>query len=184
MALEADDASAPSLDESGEAGSGQQVITEQINQDDGSVSEQGNEEEGPVSEEVRAKKAPRKAKAAQSGVESLEGEGVELPEGETSESLEGEGVESLEGDELDEVEGWSLPDIAEFPATLLITNATPCKTHIVGTHVEIEAGATDEVTFETAQAYQRFTDHAVQIAELKGWQQGEGITAGVTNGED
>ena len=81
-------------------------------------------------------------------------------------------------------EGWSLPDISEFPVTLQITNATPCKTHIVGTDVEIEAGATGEVTFETAKAYQRFTAHAVQIAELRGWVHGEGITAGVSNGED
>ena len=157
MARKAADAAAPSPDKTGEAGNQQEQTAEQIAQE-------AADAQAMAEEEAKALKDAEDAKA--------------------QEAADAQAMAEEEAKAALVAEGWSLPDISEFPVTLQITNATPCKTHIVGTDVEIEAGATGEVTFETAKAYQRFTAHAVQIAELRGWVHGEGITAGVSNGED
>lgn len=75
---------------------------------------------------------------------------------------------------VDEVGDWALPDVAEFPATLSITNAQPGSAHIKGTDHTLEPGETRNITFTETQ-FGKFLLSVRQVAELKGWKAGEGI---------
>lgn len=163
MARATVNAAAPSLESVGEAGGAQEKTAEQLPQEaaDAQVKAGKAKAEQPVEDKPAAKEAED---AAEDGVAAQEAEVV------------AEGAV--------EPKDWALPVIAEFPGSLLITNATPGIFHVVGTEVEIAAGKVREVVFETEQAFKRFIRHAAQIAELRGWKDGEGIQAGVPNGED
>lgn len=202
MARKTATAAAPSPDSAGKAAGLQEPTAEQVAQAAADAQAKADAEAKALQEAQEAKaaqdakdqaeaaeKANQEAAAAQALKDAADAqvksdaEAKALKDAEDAKALaEAQAKADAKAERI--AKGWALPVVDEFPATLSITNATPSKAHIVGTEVEIEAGETELVTFETAKAYRRFTTHAVQIAELRGWKYGEGITAGVAHGED
>jgi hypothetical protein len=171
MARKAATAAAPSPDQTGGAGT-QEKTAEQIAAD-AAAAQAKADEEAKALEEAERLKAEQEAQAK---------EKEERDAADAVAAAQAKADEEAKAAPAAEV--WSLPVVEEFPATLTITNATPCKFHVVGTDVEVEAGTTDEVTFETEKSYKRFVAHMSQIAELRGWVQGEGVTAEAQHGEE
>lgn len=81
--------------------------------------------------------------------------------------------------------GFTLPLITEFPVVLTLTNAWQGRHDVAGTNETLAPGETRDVEF-TEAGYARFSRVIVQLADLHGWTDGQGllIEQGADHGEE
>lgn len=81
--------------------------------------------------------------------------------------------------------GFTLPVVTEFPVTLTLTNAWQGRHDVAGTNETLAPGETRDVEF-TESGFKRFSRQIIQLADLHGWKEGQGvlIEQGADHGED
>lgn len=88
-------------------------------------------------------------------------------------------------DELVTAFGFTLPVVFDFPVVLTLTNAWQGSHDVAGTNETLAPGETRDVEF-TEAAYNRFSRVILQLADLHGWTDGQGVLVeqGADHGED
>lgn len=183
-------AAAPSPEDKGKADEEAAKLAAQQEAADKEAQEKADAEkaeaEAKAKQEAADKEAQEKADAeAMAKKEAEDREAAEKAEAEKKAAADKEAQEKADAEALaeaaesapsaDESGEWVAPEVSEFPATLSITNAQPGRAGIKGTDHTLEPGETRNITF-TKQQFGKFLSNVSQIAQLKGWKAGEGIS--------